>query len=469
MTAGEPDILVTGATGFVGTAVLRELVGRGLGPRVRILVRRPPPEWMTGAGVTTWAGDLTDAPGLAGVCTGITTLVHLASQVGGDFERCTAVNEVGTANLLSEAHRAGTPSVLYLSTCAVYRDGVHRGPRVPEDDGGASSGRGGLGAGSGLTANPGSFRGQRSSGAGSADQGSLTRGDGSAGECRGSGSGLAADPELLTGGGRSEEEHTGVESGLAADLGPSATRTGSAGECPRAGSEPVAELGPPTDRIGLSGERPQAGRGLAVDPQPPATRAGPAAEHLHPGPELVTDPASPTSRSRLAGERLVRAAGGTVLRPHLIHGPGDRHVVPALVRWVRAVPAWAAGGAARTSVVAVADLAAVIAVLALEPGLSRPGEVFHVADPRPVTIRGLATDVCGLLGLPLPTTDLPLAEHRARTRTALPSLTDHQYSLLTRDHWYESSRIWERTRVSPGPRLAEAADWYRESLGVPES
>jgi nucleoside-diphosphate-sugar epimerase len=468
--AGEPDILVTGATGFVGTAVLRELVGRGLGPRVRVLVRRPAPEWVTGAGVTTWAGDLTDAPGLAGVCTGITTLLHLASQVGGDFERCTAVNEVGTATLLAEARRAGTASVLYLSTCAVYRDGVHRGATVPEGDGGASSDRGRPGTGSGLTANPGSLRGQRSSGAGSAaDQGSLTSGNGSAGECRGSGSGLAAGPELLTGGDRSEEEHTGVESGLAAELGPSATRTGSAGECPHAGSEPVAELGPPTDRIGLSGERPQAGRGSAADPQPPATRAGPAAEHLHPSPELITDPASPTSRSRLAGERLVLAAGGTVLRPHLVHGPGDRHVVPALVRWIRAVPAWAAGGAARTSVVAVADLAAAIAVLALEPGLSRPGEVLHVADPRPVTIRGLVTAVCGLLGLPLPMPDLPLAEHRARTRTALPSLTDHQYSLLTRDHWYESSRIWELTGVSPRPRLAEAADWYRESLGIPES
>ncbi|MEU0795036.1 hypothetical protein ABZ342_33660 [Amycolatopsis sp. NPDC005961] len=178
-------------------------------------------------------------------------------------------------------------------------------------------------------------------------------------------------------------------------------------------------------------------------------------------------PASPTSRSRLAGERLVLAAGGTVLRPHLVHGPGDRHVVPALVRWIRAVPAWAAGGVARTSLVAVADLAAAIAVLALDPRLSRPGEVLHVADPRPVTIRGLVTAVCGLLDLPLPAADLPLAEHRARTRAALPALTDHQYSLLTRDHWYESSRIWELTGVLPGRRLAEAADWYRESLGIP--
>jgi len=42
-----------------------------------------------------------------------------------------------------------------------------------------------------------------------------------------------------------------------------------------------------------------------------------------------------------------------------------------------------------------------------------------------------------------------------------------------REHWYEkSSRIWQLTGLSPGPgfasRLAEAADWYRESLDIRE-
>ena len=317
MTAG--DILVTGATGFIGTAVVRELVARDAGPRVRVLVRRRVPAWMTDAGVMAWRGDLTDAGSLTGLCGGVTTLVHLASQVGGDPVVCEAVNSGGTANLLGEARRAGTTQVLYLSTCAVYRDGVHRGA---------------------------------------------------------------------------------VESVLA------------------------------------------------------------------------TDPSSATSRSRLAGERLVRAAGGIVLRPHLVHGAGDRYVVPALMHMLRAVPAWAAGGSARTSLIAVTDLAAVIAALALKPVAGRPGDVFHVADPRPVRIRRLVTAVCRLLDLPVPTEDLPLDEHRARTRAALPALSEHQYSLLTQDHWYESSRVWALAGVSPGPgfgpRLEEAAGWYRETLGVPE-
>lgn len=317
MTAG--DILVTGATGFIGAAVVRELVARNAGPQVLVLVRRPVPAWMTDAGVRSWRGDLTDAASLDGLCAGVTTVVHLASQVGGDPAVCAAVNEGGTANLLEEVRRAGTTRVLHLSTCAVYRDGVHRG----------------------------------------------------------------------------------------------------------------------------------------------ATES-----------DLATDPSSATSRSRLAGERLVRAAGGVVLRPHLVHGAGDRHVVPALVHLLRAVPAWAAGGSARTSLVAVTDLAAVIVALALKPVPGRPGGVYHVADPRPVRIRRLALAVCGLLGLPVPAEDLPLDEHRARLREALPSLSDHQYSLLTQDHWYESSRVWALAGVSPGPgfgpRLEEAADWYRRALGVPE-
>ncbi len=396
MTAGEPDILVTGATGFVGTAVLRELVGRGMGPRVRVLVRRPVAGWMTDAGVTTWRGDLTDAPGLAGACTGITMLVHLASQIGGDPGRCRAVNEEGTAKLLAEARRAGTPGLLYLSTCAVYRDGEHRGEPVPGSGAAAerraSAVRSGLGVGSDSVAGP-------------------------VPPIRGSGPG---------------------------------------------DSWPVADLGPSTGREGPAGEHPHLG----------SAHPHLGSEHPHPRPGLVTGPASATSRSRLAGERLVLAAGGTVLRPHLVHGTGDRHLVPTLARWIRAVPAWAAGGAARTSLVAVADLAAAITELALHPRPAGAGEVFHVADPRPVRMRHLVTAVCELLDLPVPVADLPLAEHRARTRAALPSLTDHQYSLLTRDHWYESDRIWELTGVSPGPGfgpgMAEAAGWYRESLGLRE-
>ncbi|MFD2474519.1 NAD-dependent epimerase/dehydratase family protein [Amycolatopsis silviterrae] len=309
-TTGE--ILVTGATGFIGSAVLRVLLARGAA--VRVLARGEVPEWITRSGARVHSGDLADAASLAGACTGVTTLVHAASRIGGTEEECAEVNDRGTARLLAEAHRAGTRRIVSLSTCAVYRDGDHRG--APEDT---------------------------------------------------------------------------------LDLGP----------------------------------------------------------------------ASATSRTRLAGEQQVRAAGGIVLRPHLVYGDGDRHVVPALVKWLRAVPAWAAGGASRTSVVSSQELAAVLSAFALDPALGSPGEVFHVADPEPVRMRDLLETVCHLLDLPVPEHDLPLREHRART----PWLSEHQWSLLTRDHWYDSSRVWAVTGVSRGPgfrvRLAQARNWYRETLAIP--
>lgn len=304
--------LITGATGFIGSAVLRELIARGAGPRVRVLVRREPPPWMTEAGVDAVRGDLADASGLDGVCAGVATVLHLASRIGGDPAGCVAVNEHGTRRLLAEARRAGAERIIYLSTCGVYGMGVHRGQR--ED-------------------------------------------------------------------------------------------------------------------------------------------------------ELVAAPVSATSRTRLLAEEMVRAAGGMVIRPHLVYGSGDRHVVPTLLRLVRGVPAWAAGGGARTSLIAVTDLAAAIAAMALMPWGQSRGVTFHADDTRPVRMRDLITTLCGLLGLPVPEVDLPVGEHRERVRRALPVLSDHQHSLFTEDHWYDSSRIWAFTGESPGPglaaRLPATVGWYR--------
>lgn len=181
---------------------------------------------------------------------------------------------------------------------------------------------------------------------------------------------------------------------------------------------------------------------------------------------VTPNPVSATSASRLAAERAVRAAGGVVLRPHLLYGPGDRWFVPTLVRLLRQVPAWIDGGRAMTSLVAVDDLARIVAALVGSPRLPRPGAVFHASHPQPASLRTIITMVCGYLGLPLPEHDLPVAEHRALTRRAMPELTDHQHALLSADHWYASQQIWRYAQVPCGPsptsRLSLATPWYRE-------
>jgi nucleoside-diphosphate-sugar epimerase len=178
---------------------------------------------------------------------------------------------------------------------------------------------------------------------------------------------------------------------------------------------------------------------------------------------LAPSPASAASRSKLAAERAVRAVGGIVLRPHLTYGPGDKWFVPTLLRLLDEVPAWIDGGSALMSVVSVQDLAKVSATLARRPWGPRPGAVFHVSQPHPVSVHALAHRICTPLGISLPEHDLPSTVHRALTRNAIPEMTDHQFSLLADDHWYESGRIWRALDIAPEELadLDDAVSWYR--------
>ncbi|MGA5127622.1 NAD-dependent epimerase/dehydratase family protein [Streptomyces pseudogriseolus] len=183
---------------------------------------------------------------------------------------------------------------------------------------------------------------------------------------------------------------------------------------------------------------------------------------------LVPRPASPASTSRLRAERAVLDAGGTVLRPHLVHGAGDEWFIPALARLLAEVPAWPAGHASRSSLIAVHDLARGVAGLACGPSAADRSTVYHAAHPQPVATDRLLSALQRHLGFPVPRGDVSPGEHRDLVRHAVPELSDHQYALLTLDHWYRADRLWSRIGEDPGPgfeaRFAEAADWYAAHL-----
>ena len=115
---------LTGATGFVGGSLARQL--RAAGHDVTALVRdRGRAGGLTALGVSLVDGDLDDTAGLDRLCDGADGLFHVAGwyKLGQrDSSAGTRVNVEGTRNTLSAAHRAGVPRVVYTSTLAVNSD-----------------------------------------------------------------------------------------------------------------------------------------------------------------------------------------------------------------------------------------------------------------------------------------------------------------------------------------------------------
>lgn len=112
-------ILVTGATGFLGNHVARELASRG--ERVRALVRPTSRldvlEEITG--LETAAGDLRDRASLEKAVQGCTMLFHVAADYRFDVSNPQEMhqsNVEGTRNLLEAAGQAGVARIVYTST-----------------------------------------------------------------------------------------------------------------------------------------------------------------------------------------------------------------------------------------------------------------------------------------------------------------------------------------------------------------
>jgi dihydroflavonol-4-reductase len=112
--------LVTGATGFVGSAVARALVARG--HSVRVLVRRAADRRnVTGLPVEVVAGDLTDAESLGRAVAGCRYLFHVAADYRlwvPDPQRMMRINVEGTRAAMEAALAAGVERVVHTSSVA---------------------------------------------------------------------------------------------------------------------------------------------------------------------------------------------------------------------------------------------------------------------------------------------------------------------------------------------------------------
>jgi len=117
------QVLITGATGFIGRQLTRDLVA--LGHRVRILARnRGKAKALFGDSVEVIVGDLGHPESLDQACRQMEVIYHIAGiyRFGLRHRReLWRINVEGTENLLRSAAVAGTGKIIHLSSASVLK------------------------------------------------------------------------------------------------------------------------------------------------------------------------------------------------------------------------------------------------------------------------------------------------------------------------------------------------------------
>jgi dihydroflavonol-4-reductase len=116
-------VLVTGASGFVGSAVARKLAERGL--RVRVLMRKTSPTTnLTGLDAEPVEGDMMDAASMRRAMQGARYLFHVAADYrlwARDPDEIVRNNREGTRNVMEAALDAGVEKIVYTSSVATLK------------------------------------------------------------------------------------------------------------------------------------------------------------------------------------------------------------------------------------------------------------------------------------------------------------------------------------------------------------
>src|SRR2546422_8512392 len=128
-------LLLTGATGLVGSSLLRRLVAEGT--PVRCLVRDPRRLGAQRVRVQIALGDLTDPPSFRNALRGVRTVVHLASSIrdqpSGSIEE---LDGIATWRMVEAAERSGIGHFVFfsaLSATAHNRTRFMRAKALAED------------------------------------------------------------------------------------------------------------------------------------------------------------------------------------------------------------------------------------------------------------------------------------------------------------------------------------------------
>jgi len=131
---GPGPALVTGASGFIGSAVVRALIDRGYAVRALCEPGRADDN-LTGLPVDRIVGDIRDPATLDRAVDGVATVFHLAAVYrfwAADPDLFYDVNIGGTQNVLRAVERAGCDRLVYTSTVGTI--GVAEHGRLASED-----------------------------------------------------------------------------------------------------------------------------------------------------------------------------------------------------------------------------------------------------------------------------------------------------------------------------------------------
>lgn len=130
-------ILITGGAGFLGSHLVDDLVTHGHGVRVLDSITARAHAGQTPAHLHPDAelivGDVRDGAVVERALEDVDVVLHLAAAVSVgeslyEVERCTSVNNVGTAVLMDRVSRARVERVVLASSYSVYGEGLYMDP-----------------------------------------------------------------------------------------------------------------------------------------------------------------------------------------------------------------------------------------------------------------------------------------------------------------------------------------------------
>ncbi len=122
-------IMVTGGSGFLGSAICAQLRSRG---HLVTAYQRGSSDHLEQMGVTVVRGSITDAGSLENAMQGIDAVIHTAAKAGiwGSYDSYYGPNVTGTANVISSCRKNGVHKLVFTSSPSV----VHAGGDIEGGD-----------------------------------------------------------------------------------------------------------------------------------------------------------------------------------------------------------------------------------------------------------------------------------------------------------------------------------------------